>query len=120
MTAKLFRGLADPSRLAVLELLRGGPRCVSEVVAGTRLSQPNASAHLACLAECGLVARERRGKFIYYALADPRVVRVLEEAEAILGEIGARVTRCPRYRDRARRLTARPSRSRRRPSGRDV
>lgn len=100
LKAKLFRGLADPSRLAVLETLRDGPRCVSEVVAATGLSQPNASAHLACLEDCGLVTRERRGKFVYYALADKRVVKVLEEAEAILGKIGAHVFRCTRYEGR--------------------
>ena len=67
LKAKLFRGFGDASRLSVLEALRDGPRCVSEVVAATRLSQPHASAHLACLGECGLVTRERRGKFVYYA-----------------------------------------------------
>lgn len=97
LKAKLFRGLADPSRLALLEALRDGPRCVSEVVKATALSQPNASAHLACLEDCGLVTRERRGRFVYYAIGDKRVVKVLEEAEAILGDVGARVSRCTRY-----------------------
>jgi DNA-binding transcriptional ArsR family regulator len=97
LKAKLFRGLADPSRLAVLEALRDGPRCVSEVVAVTGLSQPNASAHLACLQDCGLVTRDRRGKFVYYTIADMRVVRLLEGAEAILSHIGANVFRCTRY-----------------------
>ena len=110
LKAKLFRGLADPSRLAVLETLRDGPRCVSEVVAATGLSQPNASAHLACLEDCGLVTRERRGKFVYYALADKRVVKILEGAEAILGEIGAHVFRCTRY--EARQSPGRRSRVR--------
>ena len=103
LTAKLFRGFGDASRLSVLEALRDGPRCVSDVVAATGLSQPNASAHLACLGECGLVTRDRRGKFVYYAIADTRVVRVLEAAEAMLDEIGARIARCPRYRVPARR-----------------
>lgn len=107
LKAKLFRGMADPSRLAVLEALWDGPRCVSEVVSTTGLSQPNASAHLACLEDCGLVTRERRGKFVYYALADKRVVKILEEAEAILGEIGAHVFRCTRYEAR-QPLTRRP------------
>jgi DNA-binding transcriptional ArsR family regulator len=109
--AKLFRGFADPSRLAVLEALRDGPRCVSEVVATTGLSQPNVSTHLACLVECGLVARDRLGKFVYYGIADKRVVKVLEEVEAILGEVGAHIFRCTRYegspsrRQRGRRPT---------------
>lgn len=110
LKAKLFRGLADPSRLAVLEALRDGPRCVSDVVAVTGLSQPNASTHLACLADCGLVTRERRGKFVYYAIADPRVVRLLQGAEAILNDIGAHVFRCTRY--EARQPQGRRSRDR--------
>lgn len=60
----------------------------------------NASAHLACLEDCGLVTRDRRGKFVYYAITDKRVVKVLEEAEAILGEVGAHVFRCTRYEGR--------------------
>lgn len=100
LKAKIFRGLADQSRLAVLEALRDGPRCVSDVVATTGLSQPNASAHLACLEDCGLVSRERRGKFAYYAIADKRVVKILEEAEGILSEVGAHVFRCTRYEER--------------------
>lgn len=110
LKAKLFRGFADPSRLAVLEALRDGPRCVSEVVAATGLSQPNASAHLACLEDCGLVTQERRGKFVYYAIADKRAVKVLEEAEAILSEVGAHIFRCTRY--EARQPRGRRSRNR--------
>ena len=117
LTAKLFRGLADPSRLAVLDALRDGSRCVSEVVAATGLSQPNASAHLACLGECGLVSRERRGKFVYYTIADKRVVKVLEEAEGILQEVGAHIYQCTRYEPptppaRRSQPRSRPARSR--------
>lgn len=97
LKAKLFRGLADPSRLAVLEALHAGPQCVSEVVAVTGLSQPNASAHLACLEDCGLVSRERRGKFVYYAIADERLIKVLDEVDVILADIGSHVFRCTRY-----------------------
>lgn len=107
LKAKLFRGLGDPSRLAVLEALRDGPRCVTEVVAATGLSQPNTSAHLACLGDCGLVTRERRGKFVYYGIADKRVVQMLEDAAGMLAEIGPRVYRCARYEGPAgRRLVA--------------
>jgi len=97
LKAKLFRGFADPSRLAVLEALREGPRCVSEVVKLTGLSQPNASAHLACLEDCGLVRKERRGRFVYYRIAHKNVTVVLEQAEGILAEVGSFVYRCTRY-----------------------
>ena len=114
LRAKLFRGLGDSSRLAVLEALRDGPRCVTEVVAATRLSQPNTSAHLACLGDCGLVTRERRGKFVYYGIADKRVITVLDEVDGMLDEIGARVARCARYEGPAGRGLAARARRRRR------
>lgn len=97
LKAKLFRGFADPSRLAVLEALREGPRCVSEVVKLTGLSQPNVSAHLACLEDCGLVRKERRGRFVYYQIAHKNVTVVLEQAEEILTEVGNNIYRCTRY-----------------------
>lgn len=97
LKAKLFRGLADTSRLALLEALRGGEKTVSELVVATGLSQPNASGHLACLKECGLVASRQEGRFVYYALADPRVEDVLRDAEGILADVAARVYACTRY-----------------------
>jgi len=98
LRAKLFRGLADPSRLGVLEALRDSPLPVGEVVTRTGLSQPNVSMHLACLAECGLVRWQRRGKFVDYEIADKRVVRLLDQAEALLLGVGSLIECCPRYR----------------------
>ena len=98
LRAKLFRGFADPSRLGVLEVLRNGPLPVGGIVAHTGLSQPNVSMHLACLAECGLVRWQRRGKFVDYEIADKRVVRLLDQAEDLLQGVGALIECCPRYR----------------------
>ncbi|MBX6342178.1 MAG: helix-turn-helix transcriptional regulator [Thermomicrobiaceae bacterium] len=97
LKAKLFRGLADPSRLAILEALRPGPRSVGAVVRGTGLSQPNVSNHLACLHDCGLVAREPRGRFVYYRLSDPRVERLLALGDAVLADVATGVYQCTRY-----------------------
>lgn len=97
LKAKLFRGLADPSRLAILEALRAGERAVSEVVEETGLSQPNASGHLACLKDCGLVASRQAGRFIYYRLADPRIEEVLRVVEGILSQVAEQVYACTRY-----------------------
>jgi DNA-binding transcriptional ArsR family regulator len=96
--AKFFRGLGDPSRLSILLRLRKGPHCVSDVVEATGLSQPNASMHLACLWECGLVEREPNGRSVYYRLASDRVTPLLEMAEALLAANGDRIECCPRYR----------------------
>jgi DNA-binding transcriptional ArsR family regulator len=109
LRAKLFRGLADPSRLGVLEALRDGPLPVGAVVTRTGLSQPSVSMHLACLAECGLVRWRRRGRFVDYEIADKRVVRVLDEAEDLLLGVGPLIECCPRYRRTARAHPLRPA-----------
>jgi DNA-binding transcriptional ArsR family regulator len=96
--AKLFRGFADPSRLAIAEALRLGPLSVSEIVQTTGLSQSNASNHLACLLDCGLVRREQQGRFAYYGLSDPRVGDLLLGAEELLAEVARGVEACGRYR----------------------
>lgn len=95
--AKLFRGLGDLSRLRVLEVLRDGPLSAGDIAVRTGLSQPNASMHLACLAECGLVRWERRGKFMDYELADKRVVKLLDQAEELLLTVEPLIVACRRY-----------------------
>jgi ArsR family transcriptional regulator, cadmium/lead-responsive transcriptional repressor len=97
LTAKLFRGFADPSRLAILELLRDGERCVSDLVGETGLSQPNVSGHLTCLKDCGLVAARQQGRFVYYRLADPEVAEVLANAHGILARLADRIAACVNY-----------------------
>ncbi len=97
LKAKLFRGLADPSRLAILEVLRAGEKTVSDVVAATGLSQPNASSHLACLKDCGLVSSRQQGRFVHYALTGQHMDSILRAAEQILAETAAQVYACTRY-----------------------
>ena len=97
LTAKLFRGFADPSRLALLEALREGERCVSELVEATGLSQSNVSGHLTCLKDCGLVISRQDGRFVYYQLADPQVDAVLSAADVVLARHADRIAACLNY-----------------------
>lgn len=97
LKAKLFRGLADPSRLAILEALRVGPQTVSDLVVATELTQPNVSGHLACLKDCGLVTSWQEGRWVRYQLADERLQDVFGMVEAILSDVAANVYACTRY-----------------------
>jgi DNA-binding transcriptional ArsR family regulator len=63
-----FRALADPTRRAILELLRSGPRTSGEIAERFDSSWPTISRHLAVLRSGGLVVPERRGQEIYYEL----------------------------------------------------
>ena len=98
--ARLFRGLSDPSRLAILETLRSGPQTVSEIIAATGLSQSNTSNHLSCLSDCGLVSRLQKGRNVIYQLSDPRVEALLALAEQLLSDVARGVYECTRYSDR--------------------
>jgi len=69
--AEVFKALAEPRRLKLLNALRDGEKNVSELVRLTETSQANVSKHLALLAQAGLVAREQRGNCVYYKMADP-------------------------------------------------
>ncbi len=97
LKAKLFRGFADPSRLAILDALRNGPLTVTELVDKTELSQSNVSNHLSCLRECGLVANEQQGRYVTYRLSDDRVGVLIEVAESLLADVARGMYECTRY-----------------------
>jgi DNA-binding transcriptional ArsR family regulator len=63
-----FQALADETRRAILEFLRGGPRTSGEIADQFHSSWPTISRHLAVLRAGGLVVTERRGQAIYYEL----------------------------------------------------
>ena len=78
LVADRFRALGEPARLAILQSLRRGERCVSEIEAQTGLNQANLSRHLRVLSSTGMVRRRKDGLFVYYALADANVLRLCE------------------------------------------
>ena len=75
---RFFKVLGDDNRLRILQTLAEGERSVSEILEGTRLPQTLASFHLRILREAGVVATDRRGPFVYYRLADPSLLNLLE------------------------------------------
>ncbi|HEV2388193.1 MAG TPA: metalloregulator ArsR/SmtB family transcription factor [Candidatus Acidoferrales bacterium] len=68
---RLFKGLADPTRLRILNLLIHGELCVCDIQHVLESSQPNVSRHLAYLKNSGLALDRREGARIYYRLAQP-------------------------------------------------
>lgn len=107
LKAKFFRGFADPTRLAILETLLDGEKNVNEIVDLLGISQPNASAHLACLRDCGLVQSEGRGKFTYYSLYDDKIRDLLDTSEEILAQVAQGIFACTRYEERHQKRTPR-------------
>ena len=97
LQAKLFRGFSDPSRLAILEILRHGPLSVGEIVKATGLSQSNTSNHLRCLGDCGLVSAEQQGRFVSYQLSDVKIKHLLQLADDLLADSARRLYECTNY-----------------------
>lgn len=86
--ANLFKGLAHPARIRVLELLSGAEEVsVAELLADTGLEASNLSQHLAVLKRFLLVTAERRGSLVYYRLAHREVAELLTVARALLGAV---------------------------------
>jgi ArsR family transcriptional regulator len=69
-TARLFKALADPARVKIVNVLAtsGEPVCVCEFTEPLGLSQPTVSHHLKKLMDAGLLDREQRGTWAYYSL----------------------------------------------------
>jgi ArsR family transcriptional regulator, arsenate/arsenite/antimonite-responsive transcriptional repressor len=68
----LFRALADPTRLRLLNLIADGEICVCYFVEILQTSQPKVSRHLAYLRKAGIVAARREGKWMHYRLTMPK------------------------------------------------
>jgi ArsR family transcriptional regulator len=69
-TAQVFKALADPNRVRIVNLLANAevPVCVCDLTPQLGLSQPTVSFHLKKLARAGLLRREQRGVWAYYSI----------------------------------------------------
>ena len=75
--SRLFKLLNDPNRLKILFAIGKEMKSVSEIMDETSLPQTLVSFHLRPLRESGIVLTERKGAFIYYGLADPFLIDLL-------------------------------------------
>lgn len=96
--ACLFRGMSDPSRVAILRHLLLGEHNVAELTAHLGLAQSTVSKHLACLRDCGLVDSRPAGRASVFSLTHPdAVLKVFAAAEELLAATGDAVVLCPTY-----------------------
>jgi ArsR family transcriptional regulator, arsenate/arsenite/antimonite-responsive transcriptional repressor len=77
-TARLFKALADPHRVRVLNTIAvsGEPVCVCDLIEVLGVSQPTVSFHMKKLVDAGLLEREQRGVWVYYPLREDAVGRL--------------------------------------------
>lgn len=85
-TADVFKALADPARVRIVNVLAttGEPVCVCHLIEPLGLSQPTVSHHLKKLTDAGLLEREQRGKWAYFSLR-PEAVETLAAVADLKG-----------------------------------
>jgi len=91
--AFVAKSLSDENRLRILLCVSEAKKSVSGIVEELNLSQPLVSHHLKELRRALLVKVERRGPFVYYEIADPRIVEILAALKDLAADLlAARTT----------------------------
>ncbi len=96
---KFFKGLGDPTRLRIVEILLEKERNVSELLKLIGAPQSNISNHLACLKWCGYITSRKEGTSIYYQITDDRVRKILNLAREIIADHAENLYACTRIKD---------------------
>ncbi len=90
----LFNALSNECRVSILNLLRTGPKNVSEISEALKIEQTMASHNLKCLAFCGLVTSQRLGKTVEYTLNRETVEPILRLADKHISRYAVNLRTC--------------------------
>lgn len=98
MVAACFQALSDPTRLKILRALKTGEKTVQQLVTMFNYTQPNISRHLSILAQAGLVKKTKKGAYVFYGIANPRVFTLCDGVCSHVSRTLDGYTRTPRRR----------------------
>ncbi|SJZ89691.1 ArsR/SmtB family transcription factor [Selenihalanaerobacter shriftii] len=84
LTSELFKALAHPTRIQILNLLRDGELCVCDIYEALELSQSNISQHLKVLKDQDLVENRKDGVKVLYKVKDNEIWEILDSAKSLL------------------------------------
>ncbi|WP_018249891.1 ArsR/SmtB family transcription factor [Orenia marismortui] len=84
LKSELFKALAHPIRIEILELLTEGELCVCHIYEDLEQSQSNVSQHLSKLKNAQLVEARKDGLQVYYSLKDEKVIEIIGLSKEIL------------------------------------
>ncbi|MHC1765477.1 MAG: ArsR/SmtB family transcription factor [Verrucomicrobiia bacterium] len=86
--AQVFKALAHPGRLLMLDELSRGERCVCELAALVGSEMPTVSRHLSLLKNAGIVEDDKRGAQVFYRLMTPCVMNFFECVQSVREKSG--------------------------------
>jgi len=82
----IWKTIANPRRLAIIDMIHKGEMTVSTLVKKIGISQANLSQHLAILRSKGVVRTRREGNNIYYSIANPKIIEAYDLISEVLKE----------------------------------
>ena len=84
LKAEILKAMAQPTRLEILEFLRGGERCICEIIPAVQGEQSNISRHISLMQKSHLVTTRKDGVKVMVKVRDPKVFAILDQVCAIL------------------------------------
>ena len=81
----IFKALADPTRLKILECVKNGEKCICAIIPRTGKSQPNVSQHLKVLKIAGLVDERREGTNTFVSVNEDRIYQIIDMVKKLEG-----------------------------------
>ncbi len=78
LKAEVLKALAQPTRLKILECIRGGEKCICEIVPEINGEQSNISRHLFVMQRSHLITTRKEGVRVMVKVRDPRIFQILD------------------------------------------
>jgi DNA-binding transcriptional ArsR family regulator len=79
----VFKALADPTRLKILECVKDGEKCICKIIPYTGKSQPNVSQHLKILRTAGLIEERKEGTYLFIKVSTKQIFDVIKSAQKL-------------------------------------
>jgi len=84
LKAEVLKALAQPTRLKILEYLRGGEKCICEIVPAINGEQSNISRHISVMQKSNLVTTRKDGVKVMVKVKDPKIFEILDHISLLL------------------------------------
>ena len=84
LKAEVLKAMAQPTRLKILECLRGGERCICEIIPAVGGEQSNISRHISLMQKSRLVTTRKDGVKVMVKVTDPKIFAILDHVSVIL------------------------------------
>jgi len=80
---EIYKALADPTRLKILEFIKDGEKCICEIIPHTGKSQPNVSQHLKVMKYAGIINERKDGTRIMIKPSDKDIYKIIDQVKRL-------------------------------------